>query len=184
MPELDDTFSDKDVIRIYEKHLTSEEIRVVDRYFAGQPHDPNTKEREAANFMLAEGADLQVTGLILAANLADWINSIEDIVGDDFLSWTRSFNRELTEKIEEMDRKIREIRALTRDIPVVRDIADAVIVPIREIRDQLRNLRAIAAVPDNLVMIRRDLERYKDGFRESEEHLLNLQNILEDVADA
>jgi hypothetical protein len=184
MPELDDTFSDKDVIRIYEKHLTTEERRVIDRYFNGQPHDVSPREKAAAEFIATNGADLQVTGLILAANLADWIVSIEDIAGQELIEWTRSFNRELTETIEEMDRKIREAKALTSDIPILRDVVDAITAPVREIRDLLRNLRAIANVPNNLVMIRRDLESYKDAFRESEEHIIYLQNILEDIADA
>lgn len=37
MPSLDRTFSHRDVIRIYEKHLDAIEIELVDNYFSGAP---------------------------------------------------------------------------------------------------------------------------------------------------
>lgn len=37
MPQLDRTYSDKDVVRIYEKHLTPDEQLLVESFFGGQP---------------------------------------------------------------------------------------------------------------------------------------------------
>lgn len=171
---LDRTFTDGDVIRIYERHLDPTERSAVAAYFAAEGDYEPTDVIYWANVLMARSQKrhLEAAGFIqtVEASLFD----IRDVLPDKTIEEMGSTSQQLREVVDELDNLVVVIQDIVRHLPEpIRQRFYPVIDIIKALRRQVR----LASAVTGLVNVPEHVEQFTSGW------VFDVVDIINEMGD-
>lgn len=114
----DRTFSDRDVIRIFERHLTAQERRDVELFFETGV-TPNIRFQEALNVLLSDGPYVCDNVKQVITFFRKIVDSIDDWYTEEAEETLENATETLNDIVSAIDTAIHEIREVERNFPPI-----------------------------------------------------------------
>lgn len=154
----DTTFSDRDLIRLFERHLDPTERSRVLAYFQ-LAVSPDLESRRALQFITANGPRIATVALVLAATVETLLEKTNDSLAVFRDEGIQSTVRELNVTVDLMDAEIRKFTELQRDYPFLSPFLEpsrAVLVGVRRF---IRSIRDIVDLPQSILRLEQQTEQ-------------------------
>lgn len=176
----DPTYSDDDLIRIYNNNLTPAEQQRVVAWFRGFPAPKAIREVAFHVEQLLFDIDALSDAELVLNEVEHLIKRVEDLLPEGFVETQQAENREAAEAMQQLDAFRRDTNAFLAKAQVARSIRDALFVPVDFVRAYIRRIFGLSGT---LVIffneIPRDMRRVRAQLRDIERRILILADSLE-----
>lgn len=146
----DSTFSSRDIVRIFERHLTASERLEVLEYFETNI-SPNVRVRRAISTIITEGPGFLDSAEEVTQFFQGIVDKVNRAISEDIQASLEDMNKFTSDLLEDIDAAIRSMKAAVQNAPVLFPLIDPLIQQLKDIRTFLRFIRPLTTIPQSLI---------------------------------
>lgn len=146
----DSTFSSRDIVRIFERHLTASERLEVLEYFESNI-SPNVRVRRAIGTILSEGPGFLDSAQEVTQFFQGIVDKVNQAISEDIQTALSDMNTFTSNLIEDVDLAMHQMNEAKQNAPILAPLIDPLLTQLRDIRTFLRFIRPLTTIPQALI---------------------------------